>query len=229
MQDPASRVESPSAGGQGLEVREFRVNIINMKTAGAPRSYRMVARSDAAAATAEGILDAVTELFWEQPSDQIRLDQVAARAGVTVQTVIRRFGNKEKLFAAAVERQSEQVRGARARVVPGDVPGAVANLVEHYELMGDRVLRMLAEEDRIPALKALTDQGRRVHREWCDYAFAPFLPKQSGAVRDRRRAQLVAICDVYTWKLLRHDSGLSREQTEQAIAEMLVPFTKDVP
>ncbi|UKA61754.1 TetR/AcrR family transcriptional regulator [Arthrobacter sp. FW306-04-A] len=187
----------------------------------------MVARSEAAAATAEGILDAMTELFWEQPSDQIRLDQVAARARVTVQTVLRRFGSKEKLFAAAVERQSEQVRAARARVTPGDVPSAVANLVEHYELMGDRVLRMLAEEEHIPALKVLATEGRRIHREWCEHAFGPFLPEHHGSARNRRRAQLVTICDIYTWKLLRRESRLSRRQTQKAIAEMLAPFTKD--
>ena len=195
----------------------------------ARRPYRMEARADAAAATAEAILDAVTELFWEQPSDQVRLDQVASRAGVTVQTVIRRFGSKDKLFAAAAERQSRLVMEARSHVVPGDVRGAVANLVEHYELMGDRVLRMLAEEGRLPALKVLADGGRQLHREWCASVFAPFLAGGHPTVRRRRLAQLVAICDVYTWKLLRRDSGLSRQQTERALAEMLAPFTKDVP
>ena len=34
-------------------------------------------------------------------------------------------------------------------------------------------------------------------------------------------AELVAICDLYTWKLLRRDLGLSRRQTEDAIREML--------
>ncbi|WP_066293732.1 TetR/AcrR family transcriptional regulator [Arthrobacter sp. B6] len=195
----------------------------------ARRPYRMEARARAAAATAEAILDAVTELFWEQPSDQVRLDQVAARSGVTVQTVIRRFGTKEQLFAAAAQRQTELVMEARSHVVPGDVRGAVANLVEHYELMGDRVLRMLAEEGRIPALKVLADGGRRLHREWCQHAFAPFLAGEPAAARKRRLAQLVAICDVQTWKLLRRDGGLSRQQTERALAEMLAPFTKEVP
>jgi AcrR family transcriptional regulator len=194
----------------------------------ARRPYRMGARSETAAATGEAILDAVTELFWEQPSDQIRLDEVAGRSGVTVQTVLRRFGSKEKLFAAAAERQSEQVRQARAKVVPGDVPGAVANLMDHYELMGDRVLRMLAEEDRLPAIKALADQGRQLHRHWCEHAFAPLLPSRRGSLRERRTAQLVALCDVYTWKLLRRDSGLSRRQTELALLEMLAPFTTPI-
>lgn len=118
----------------------------------------MVARSDATAAPAEGILDTTTEPFWEHPSDQTRPDKGAARAGVTMQTVIRRFGSKEKLFAA-LERQSEQVRGTRAPVLPGDNPGALAHLVEDYEFTGRRVPRTLAEEERIPALKVRQTRG----------------------------------------------------------------------
>ena len=65
------------------------------------RPYRMVARAKSTEATGERILDATVELFWERLADQIRLEDVAAVAGVTVQTVIRRFGTKEELFAAA--------------------------------------------------------------------------------------------------------------------------------
>jgi len=36
----------------------------------------------------------------------------------------------------------------------------------------------------------------------------------------------VAVCDVYTWKLLRRDAGLSRRQTERALVELLEPLTE---
>ena len=49
----------------------------------------MVARAESAAATGERILDAAVEVFWELPREQITLDEVARRAGVAVQTVIR--------------------------------------------------------------------------------------------------------------------------------------------
>src|SRR5262249_52553150 len=48
----------------------------------------------------------------------------------------------------------------------------------------------------------------------------------AGAGRQRRLAQLVAVCDVYTWKLLRRDAGLSRQQTELALAELLNPLSE---
>ena len=194
-----------------------------MKTA-EPREYRMTARAEAAAAKAARIVDAAVELFWEQPTDQIRLEEVATRAGVTVQTVIRRFGGREGLFEAAASREQGRVREARAAVTPGDVPGAVANLMDHYEALGDRVLRLLAEEDRILAVRDIVERGRALHRDWCRAAFAPFLIGLTGVARDRRLAQLVAVCDVYTWKLLRLDAGLSRRQTQIALHELLGPL-----
>jgi AcrR family transcriptional regulator len=194
-----------------------------MKT-GLRRPYRMVARAEAAATTAERILDAAVEVFWELPTDEISLDEIARRAGVTVQTVIRRFGGREGLVAAAVERESEKVRRQRDEAVPGDPAGAVRVLFEHYEVTGDRVLKMLAEEERIPALKAIVDRGRTVHRAWCARVFAPALARLRGLERERRLAQFVALCDVYTWKLLRRDAGLSRRHTELAVIELLNPL-----
>ena len=186
----------------------------------------MGARADAAAATAERILDATAEVFWELPTDQISLDEVARRAGVSVQTVIRRFGNKEGLVAAAGERESAKVRQQREAPV-GDVAAAVTVLVTHYETTGDRVLKLLAEEQRVPALAPIVDRGRAVHREWCAQVFGATLAHRTGIDRRRRLAQLIAVCDVYTWKLLRRDLGLSRRQTELAVVELLTPMLEE--
>jgi len=184
----------------------------------------MVARAEAAATTAERILDAAVEVFWELPTDQISLDEIARRAGVTVQTVIRRFGGRDGLLAAAVERESEKVRRQRDEAVAGDPAGAVRVLVEHYEVTGDGVLKMLAEEERVPALKAIVDRGRALHRAWCARVFASALARLRGLEQERRLAQFAAVCDVYTWKLLRRDAGLSRRQTELALVELLNPL-----
>jgi AcrR family transcriptional regulator len=189
----------------------------------------MVARAQAAAATAERVLDAAAGLFWEQPGDQISLDEVARRAGVSVQTVIRRFGGKDGLFAAAWERESERVRRQRDQAPPGDVAAAVRVLAEHYEMFGDRVLKLLAEEDRVPRLREIADRGRAFHRDWCARVFASALAGCPAVARERRLAQFVAVCDVYTWKLLRRDAGLSRRQTELALTELLNPLLKETP
>ena len=184
----------------------------------------MVARAASAAATGERILDAAVELFWERPGEQVSLDEVARRAGVTVQTVIRRFGGRDGLVAAAAERESARVRSERDEARAGDVAGAVRVLVDHYEALGERVLRLLAEEERVPRLRAHADRGRAAHRDWCARVFASALEGRKGVERRRRLAQLVAVCDVYTWKLLRRDAGLSRRHTELALIELRQPL-----
>lgn len=188
------------------------------------RTYRMGARAEAAEATGQRILDAAVELFWANPGGEMSLDDVARAAGVTRQTVIRRFGGKEGLMAAAGERESSSVREQRGTAPVGDVPAAVAVLVEHYELLGDQVLRLLSEESRSPALAEIAESGRAMHRDWCARVFAPALRTRSGADRRRLLAQLVAVCDVSMWKLLRRDARLSRQQTQTAIVELLTPL-----
>ena len=184
----------------------------------------MRARAAAAAATAEGILDAAVQVFWELPTDQFSLNQVARHAGVTVQTVIRRFGGREGLIAAAARRETIRVEAQRAHAPVDDLDRAVAVLVDHYEELGDRVVKMLAEEARNPGLRQISEHGRQVHRAWCERVFAPTLTRVALADRSRRLAQLVAVCDVYTWKLLRRQAGLSRQQTELAMVELLQPL-----
>ena len=199
---------------------------MNKKAPARPRTYQMQARAASAAATAERILNAAVQVYWEDDGDELSLDEVARRAGVTVQTVIRRFGGKQGLFIAAVDRETERVRRQRSEAPVGDVPGAVRVLLANYETTGDRMLVVLAEEQRTPSTAVILDRGRKLHREWCARVFAPALAGLTGIERKRRLAQLVAVCDVYTWKLLRRDAGLSRRQTELAMVELLSPIAQ---
>jgi AcrR family transcriptional regulator len=186
------------------------------------RPYRMRARAEAAAETGRRILEAVIELHRERFFDQVSLEDIAERAGVTVQTVLRRFGSKEQLFEAAAEEGTRQVTHQREQAPVGDIEGAVKNLMEHYEEWGETALRLLAQEERVPAFRSITDAGRALHYEWVERTFSPLLAKRTGEERRRLLAELIAICDVYFWKLLRRDLDLSREQTELAIRETIL-------
>ena len=186
------------------------------------RPYRMRARAEAAAETGRRILEAVIELHRERFFDQVSLEDIAERAGVTVQTVLRRFGSKEQLIEAAAEEGTRQVMHQRDQAPVGDIAGAVKNLMEHYEEWGDTALRLLAQEERVPAFRSITDAARASHYEWVEHTFGPLLAKRTGEERRRLLAELIAICDVYFWKLLRRDVGLSRQQTELAIRETIL-------
>src|SRR5690349_23707753 len=168
----------------------------------------MRARAEAAAATGERIVRAAGELFMDKPYDDVSLDEIAARAGVSTQTLIRRYGSKEALFSRSLEWGGEQALQARSGVPVGDVRAAVDYLVDHYEEDGETVLRWLAQEERFETTRRITAQGRRVHREWVARTFAHMLDGRRGKARERRLCELVAVTDVLFWKLLRRDMKL---------------------
>ena len=85
----------------------------------------------------------------------------------------------------------------------------------------DLVMLLLRQEEQIPAYAEVTTLGKQWHSEWVSRAFAPWLDLLTGAPRDRLHGQLVAMCDVYVWYLLRRQQGLSRRQTHLALAELL--------
>jgi AcrR family transcriptional regulator len=185
------------------------------------RRYRMAARAEAAAATRQAIVDAYLALLVDRNYDEITLDSVAEAAGVTVQTVIRRFGSKEDLFATVARETAAQEAALRAEGVPGDVREAVRSLVARYERIGDVVLRLLGQEDRFPALREVTDAGRKIHHGWVERVFSPFLEPMAPGLRRRRRGQLVVLTDIFTWRLMRRDLRFGQRQTELAMTEMI--------
>jgi AcrR family transcriptional regulator len=183
---------------------DFRVIKVRMNVATPKRVYRQSARALAAEATGERILDAFANQLRERWFDEIRLEEVAREAGVTIQTVIRRFSSKEGLLDAMHQRLGSEIR-QRREVEAGDVDGAIASLIEDYEEVGDLVMRTLAQEDRYAAVMAITDIGRSMHREWISKAFKPWLDGMSRDDRRRATDALVVAGDIYVWKLVRKD------------------------
>jgi AcrR family transcriptional regulator len=183
-----------------------------MKTA--TRTYTMGARAEAVAETRRRIVDALFELGRERMFPDISLDDVAAEAGVSVQTILRHFESRAGLLQATMDHAIATVNEERAAPV-GDVDVAVAVIVRHYEDRGQTALLMLAQEsDR--QVGELTRRGRAMHRTWVTEVFAPF-----AGPKDPLIDLLVVATDVYTWKLLRLDRGYSRIRTEKLILRMV--------
>ncbi len=183
------------------------------------RPYRQVARAAATEDTRRRIVAAFREALLARWMDEITLDDVAAAAGTTRQTVIRLFGGKEGLLTAVAETMKGEIEMTRA-VPQGATPRAVAHaLIEDYETSGDVIIRLLAQEARHPMLTPFLDLGRTWHRRWVAETFAASLIRLRH--REQRVTQLVAITDVYTWKLLRRDFRHSVAEVEALIAGML--------
>jgi AcrR family transcriptional regulator len=185
---------------------------VNMKIAAATptRSYRMRARAESTTRTRERILDAVIALSEERLSLEIVLDDVAARAGVSVQTVLRHFGSRQGLFEQTQARRLARVRAERATPV-GDAAAAVRTIVAFYDRLGEWSLRLQAQEHSDPLSRQTVQLGRRVHRDWVEEVFAP----QLAGRRDGEELVdlLVVATDVLTWKILRRDRGMDRFTT----------------
>jgi AcrR family transcriptional regulator len=183
------------------------------------RTYTMGSRADGVAATRERIARAAMALFLEHPYDDVTLAAIAKASGVSHQTVLNHFESKEGVVLGVAELLKVETLAVRS-ATPGDVPGAVRALVDDYERMGDANFRWAAAEG-LTTLAELLDEARRQHQAWLVDMFAPRLPTTPAA---RRRAvhALHAATDVYTWKLLRRDLGLSRNETEKTIVDLVV-------
>lgn len=177
----------------------------------------MRTRAASAEATRRRILDAAATLLKSRFRSEIRLEDVAAGAEVTVQTIINVFGCRAALLDEAFAELLCQIREQRLRPKPGDPEAAVAALVAHYEQFGDLVVRNLAEQADVE----LIETGRAGHRQWVHRQFAADIERQQSSNRRSLIDQLVCVCDVYTWKLLRRDLGRSRPETERTILSMV--------
>jgi AcrR family transcriptional regulator len=183
------------------------------------RSYVMRARAESAEGTRHRILEAAVEELWERRVSEVRLEDVAARAEVTVQTVLRIFGSKSDLLELALQPLRARILGQRESAEPGDVEGTLSGLVDHYEQMGDFVVRNLAEEQELPELRKWLQGVRKAHRRSVQRQFAPQL---AGRADKKLLLDCLAVaCDVYTWKLLRRDTGRSRREVEACVRRLV--------
>jgi AcrR family transcriptional regulator len=184
------------------------------------RSYTMSARADGVAETRARIARGAMDLFLAQPYEEVTLAAIAKAAGVSHQTVLNHFESKEGVALAAAAIISEDTVAARATGRRGDLSSTVRALVGEYERFGDANFRWAASADRLDALAAMLEEGRRGHRAWLIDQFGARLPT-GGAAHDRAVAALYAVTDVYTWKLLRRDLHMSRADTERVVTDMV--------
>ncbi len=189
-----------------------------------PRPYVMTARADSAAATRARLIDSAAALLAGNTFDGMTLEAIAAGAGTTVRTALRIFGSKEMLFAEALHSLGELGHGP---VVPGDIDASVSGAYDFYEKVGDAVIRWLADEPRLPVMREHLNIVRRHLRAWVGESFAPALARLEGGARKQMHDALIVAFDVYAWKLLRRDFGLSRKAAEAVVRRIVVALTRE--
>lgn len=181
----------------------------------------MGARAESAEATRLRILEAATVLLRERLRTDIRLQDVAAHAGVSEMTVLRAFGSKHNLLQSALDNARKEIVAQRQAPAPGDVVGSIEALFDHYEQLGDLVINNLALESSDAAIRQVIRMGREDHRQWVERQFGPLLEARPADDRDFVVDELIVACDVYVWKRLRRDMGRSREQASAVVLRMV--------
>ena len=189
----------------------------------ARRPYRQVERAQAQQRTRESLLEVAGEEFFAGRWQSASLESLAAGAGVTKQTLLRHFGSKDGLLLQCLVHSASHVFEQRFAVEPGDPASAVDNLLDHYEEWGERSLRVGAWQGGPPVLAHFSALARKIHYDWVELAFGPWLDPLEGAPRERLRASLIAACDVQVWWILSHDLGLPRAQVRAVLLGLIEP------
>ena len=185
----------------------------------------MTTRGETAASTRDKIVRAGADLLMKQRFEDVTLALIARTAGVSHQTVLNHFGTKEGVASAAADVIMEETEDLRASAVPGDLRGAVRIVMDQYEHSGDSNVRWAMSAERLGSLASRIDEARALHQRWLASVFADDLPG-NGSTRRRAVNALHAATDVYTWKLLRRDLGLSRRETEKTMADLVAGVLK---
>lgn len=193
------------------------------------RVYRMARRAETAAQTEQSIFEAAASLWRELPLNDITLDLIAEKAGVSVRTVIRRYGSKEQLFEACIQNQVSNTSLQRDNATPGDIQSAIDHLLRDYENYGEAMLKTLATEHQLAESQKITEAGREYHRQWCARMFARFLPAEHHPDYRLALSSYYAATDLYQWKLLRVDCAHSLEETKTVFIRLVEGLTREAP
>ena len=140
---------------------------------------------------------------------------------MSVQTLHIRFGTKEELFTAAFRRWMAEQGQRRVDARVGDLEDIVRVLYDNYDDQGEIGLRMIAQEDRIPAIRADTDSGRRWQRRWVGQVFEPFLAAAPPDARGRPARRAHRGVRHLTWRLLRLDIGHPTADARRIVRGMI--------
>lgn len=119
---------------------------------------------DAAAA----ILDAAQGLFVEGGYDGVSLEQVGRAAGVTRQTVYNRFGSKDAVFRAVIDRHWRVVK-AEAEACFSDKLEEATDPAEVLRGYARALARFVTETDQVTFTRLVIAESRR--QPWIAEAF----------------------------------------------------------
>lgn len=90
-----------------------------------------------------------------------------------------------------------------------------------YKMVGDAVLRRVADAPHLPELREGNELGRRDHLDWVRGIFARNLENLPEPDRTELFIALVAATDVYVWQIPMRDQAPARPVAEAVVVRMI--------
>lgn len=176
------------------------------------RAYRSALRHEQAQATRQRIVDALIAQAAEVGRTDFAIAEVAARAGVAERTVYRHFPTREAMLDAI---NQEADAGARAIEVR-DPESMVEHLHALFAWFEDNP--QLIEATHVTGVgREVRARGRRARGERTRQIIEVMLADLDEAARLRAFAAFRTMFGSATWRTMRHELGLTAEQTRDAV------------
>jgi len=192
----------------------------------------MDVRKEEAAIRRRRLVDAAIEVVGEVGADRLTMEMVAERADTATRTVYNHFSTREQLFNEMNARLLEMYRTATALEMsatgePSERLSQFVSIVfDNYERQGESLTTLL--ELHTDAIHQKISEMRQWRRRQLEEILRPG--------KDRLRlplAQAVALAFVMTnhvsWRVLRHEIGLSQAKTVDTTITGLEAALFDLP
>ncbi len=185
-----------------------------------PRKYSMERRNASIEETRDRIVEATMELHNEKGILATSMQDIAARAGVSLGTVYRHFPSLDELVPACGARTFEVTPPPSSKVF-ADLEGGervrafFVALYVHYEQARRPYEVGLAEATQIPVLQALMERAIAHQRGICAEATAPLAPSEEAL------GLTIAMASFHTWRAF-NEAGFSSEAAAALASEIVL-------
>jgi hypothetical protein len=170
--------------------------------------------------TRERILEAAIDCLNDEEFDQLTMEGVAAKAGVTKRTIYRHFVTREELLKACWPMMQKMV----------GLPGT-GNFEDTAAGLTAMPMKLFPNFDKLPGLiraSTYSRGGRELRISVNDRRKASFLKAAREARPDldeaevlRLAATIQLLCSAFAWSVMRDFWGFSGEQSGQAVTDAM--------
>ncbi len=200
------------------------------------RPYYSPTRRLQLTATKAAIVDAARDLMGKDGYEATTMEQIAAGAGVAVQTVYKHFGSKPAIVRALIERTRQDPRIAEQRrqlldaADPREQVRLLAQRARLYAEMGLHTAGILAARAKDPELarsiRRETAGVRRSHLEYARSIERKRALRAGVSVEDAADYIMLLSAPDRVW-MMQRDKGWSFDQCESWLADTLIRLLLD--